>query len=211
MISHSLSLLSASNSSTTCLVGRPTTRATCSAVGVSAYVYETAQQSVNQTVKEIATKSGDRMAFLTLEDTGGAIEVTVFPETYRNAMVHLRSGQPILVRGKLEGNEDGRKLLAEEIRPISVSDDQPAMSTLSQTRGPAECRIRLAPIARMAELLTDLSRICRQHAGSVPLYLHFRLDDGCEVVIQGDGGVRHDPALVEAVEGRLGPGAISFE
>src|SRR5438876_454131 len=36
MISHMRSVVSASSSSTICRVGRPTTRATCSAVGVSA-------------------------------------------------------------------------------------------------------------------------------------------------------------------------------
>jgi DNA polymerase-3 subunit alpha len=33
-------------------------------------------------LKETATKSGNRMAFLTLEDMAGTVEVTVFPEPY---------------------------------------------------------------------------------------------------------------------------------
>ena len=36
-------------------------------------------------LKETATKSGNRMAFLTLEDMTGTVEVTVFPEPFKAA------------------------------------------------------------------------------------------------------------------------------
>ena len=160
------------------------------------------------TMKEIATKSGDRMAFLTLEDTTGAIEVTIFPETYRNSLAHLRSGQPVLVRGRLEGGDDARKILAEEIRPIEANEET---RTSLRERSETRCRIRLAPGDEIRELLASLKQVCRSYAGSVPLHLHLRLSDGREVVIQGDRGVRYDPALVEAVEVLVGQGSISFE
>jgi DNA polymerase-3 subunit alpha len=163
------------------------------------------------TMKEIATKSGDRMAFVTLEDMDGAIEVTIFPETYRNSVVHLRSGQPLLVRGKLEGSDDGRKILAEEIRLLDLAEEPPPAPAAGADPGPSRCRIRVATGEGARELLDRLREACRGRPGPVPLYLHIRLADGAEVVIQGDGGVRYDAALVEAVEAILGPGSVVYE
>ncbi len=162
-------------------------------------------------VKEISTKNGDRMAFLTLEDANGAIEVTIFPETYRNSVAHLRSGQPIVVRGKLEASDEGRKILAEEIRPIEISEESSPAPSLQRGRAPTRCRILVAPGEKVRDLLAKLKQVCRSYSGPVPLYLHLRLSDGPEVVIQGDGGVRDDPVLVKAVEQLLGQGTITFE
>ena len=37
------------------------------------------------TVKNMLTKKGDRMAYLTLEDLQGVVEIIVFPDLYKNA------------------------------------------------------------------------------------------------------------------------------
>ncbi|MGH7263249.1 MAG: OB-fold nucleic acid binding domain-containing protein, partial [Candidatus Rokuibacteriota bacterium] len=72
-------------------------------------------------MREINTKNGDRMAFVTLEDMDGNVELTVFPETFRQGGGHLRSGVPLLVRARVEGaGGASRKLLAEDIRPLAV-------------------------------------------------------------------------------------------
>src|SRR5204863_337041 len=47
-------------------------------------------------LKETSTKSGNRMAFFTLEDMDGTVEVTVFPEPYRAAAACLHSREPLL-------------------------------------------------------------------------------------------------------------------
>ena len=55
-------------------------------------------------IKETATKSGNRMAFLTLEDMDGTVEVTVFPEPYK-----LGRGLPALARADHRARPDGRQ------------------------------------------------------------------------------------------------------
>ena len=59
-------------------------------------------------LKETATKSGNRMAFVTLEDMTGTVEVTVFPEPFKAAAPFLRSREPIIVRGRID---DGDKVV----------------------------------------------------------------------------------------------------
>src|SRR5204862_769249 len=53
-------------------------------------------------IKETATKSGNRMACLSLEDMAGTVDVTVFPEPYKAAAPLLRSHEPVVVRGRVD-------------------------------------------------------------------------------------------------------------
>src|SRR5881296_3350325 len=69
-------------------------------------------------LKETSTKGGNRMAFFTLEDMDGTVEVTVFPEPYKAAAACLHSREALLVRGRLDDGEKGRVVLADDIRPL---------------------------------------------------------------------------------------------
>jgi len=75
-------------------------------------------------VKAISTKTGNRMAFVTLEDIEGAVEVVVFAELYSRAQALLQSEAPIVVRGTLERTEDSGKILAEEIYSLSEAPEK---------------------------------------------------------------------------------------
>src|SRR4029079_12709179 len=71
--------------------------------------------------KETATKSGNRMAFLTLEDMSGTVEVTVFPEPYKAAAPYLRGREPVVVRARVDDGDRGRVVLAEDVRLLEQS------------------------------------------------------------------------------------------
>ncbi len=154
-------------------------------------------------IQEVNTKKGERMAFVTLEDMDGSIEVTVFPEPLRQGGDHLRSGVPLLVRGRVEGATSSRKLLAEEIRPLCVEGERSEPATV--------CRIRVAPDAGGVENLRAVRAICEAHAGPAPLYLHLAVN-GAEVVVRSRRvAVRASPALVADIEARLGGGSINLD
>jgi len=152
-------------------------------------------------VREINTKNGDRMAFATLEDMDGAVELTIFPETFRQSAGHLKSGVPLLVRGKVEGPASGRKLLAEDVRPLG--DVEAAVP-------PSSCRVRLGPRAG-ADVLRTLRAVCDEHPGPVPLFVHLHVD-GAEVVVRARA-VRVQPsrAFVATLEGLLGARSVRLE
>jgi DNA polymerase-3 subunit alpha len=151
-------------------------------------------------MREINTKNGDRMAFATLEDMEGAIELTIFPETFRQSATHLKSGAPVLVRGKVEGSPGARKLLAEDVRPLG--DVPPAPP-------PSSCRVRVGTTG--AEGLRALRALCAEHAGSVPLFVHLQVD-GTEVVVRSRSvAVQPSSAFVAAVEGLLGGRSVRVE
>jgi DNA polymerase-3 subunit alpha len=152
-------------------------------------------------LREINTKNGDRMGFMTLEDMDGAIEITVFPETFRQSAAHLRSGVPLLVRGRVEGPSSGRKLLAEDIRPLAGQGDASAP--------PSACRIRVGTGG--TEALRDLRALCGAHPGPVPVWVHLEVG-GTEVVVRARSvAVRPSPAFLAGVEGLLGGRSVQLE
>ncbi len=65
--------------------------------------------------KEIMTKKGQKMAFATLEDQTGKVELIIFPRTYQELGFQLEQDQVVLVRGKVQHEEEEFKVIAEKI------------------------------------------------------------------------------------------------
>src|SRR2546422_3916930 len=126
-------------------------------------------------LKETSTKSGNRMAFFTLEDMDGTVDVTVFPEPYKAAAAGLHSREALLVRGRVDDGEKGRVVLADDIRPL---EQALAEITTRHSVGAAEanaCRIRVAAPTAPEDALAALRRVCAAHPGRVSLFLHLLL------------------------------------
>ena len=70
-------------------------------------------------VRQLKTKKGDRMAVFTLEDAHGTIEVLCFPDTFQKCAALVEAGTMVLVRGRLEKDDDSARILATEVAPIS--------------------------------------------------------------------------------------------
>jgi DNA polymerase-3 subunit alpha len=172
-------------------------------------------------LKEIPTKSGERMAFATLEDMSGSVELTVFPTPFKAAAGLLRSHEPILVRGRVDDTEKGRVVLAEDIRAVEDTAQaggpgRPELVPPDPFAGPPDedaqtCRIRVPANGEAQELLESVKRLAAEHPGRVPLFLHLLLPER-EVVVRAKG-VSVEPAdeLVAKVEALLGEGSILIE
>jgi hypothetical protein len=77
---------------------------------------------------ENSTKSGNRMAFATLELVDGSVPLTVFPEPFRACAVALRHRGPVLVSGRIDDSDKGRVVLAEEVKPL----DEAALARMAE-------------------------------------------------------------------------------
>jgi len=156
-------------------------------------------------LREINTKNGNRMGFATIEDVEGTIEVTIFPELFRQTVAHLKGGAPLLVRGKVEGTTTARKLLADDVRPLPAET-----AVVSGQPLPRACRVAVSTDGE-ADPLPTLRAICEAHRGTVPLALRLRTN-GTEVDVQSRTlRVRPSPAFIAAVEELLGPGTVTVE
>ncbi len=125
-------------------------------------------------VKETMTKKGDRMAFVTLEDQVGSVEVVVFSDIYgRSATLLQTPGLPLLVRGTVAQEEKGPKLIAQEIRSLQVEGD----------KIPAELHLRLHAKGLNREQLLRLHAILQSHKGPIPAFLHFIAPPSAEEIL----------------------------
>ena len=163
-------------------------------------------------LKETSTKGGNRMAFFTLEDMEGTVEVTVFPEPFKSAAACLRSGEAVLVRGRVDDGDKGRVVLAEDVRLLeqALADygSRPKNGGVSE---PNACRIRVTPGEDPNAVLAAVRQLCGEHPGRVPVFLHLVLG-GQEVVVRTRGlSVDASKELAADGETLFGPGAISVD
>ncbi len=67
-------------------------------------------------VREITTRKGDKMAFVTLEDPTGKIPVVVFPRTWQDQQEKITEDSIIVIAGKLDMRNNEVQLIAEKVR-----------------------------------------------------------------------------------------------
>jgi DNA polymerase III alpha subunit len=162
-------------------------------------------------IKETATKSGNRMAFLTLEDMAGTVEVTVFPEPYKAAAAFLRTREPIIVRGRMDDSDKGRVVLAEDVRLLEQSLAAGGGPRARNGGEPSACRVRVRSGQGAEQTLDALKQLCEEHPGVVPVFLHLLLP-GHEVVLRARGvAVDATSELVTKLNSLLGTGAAVIE
>ena len=81
-------------------------------------------------LKQVITRSGGQMAFLNLEDQTGQVEVVLFPRVLSACARNLQADLPLLVRGRLQNQEEELKVLADEVVLVAslprVSPVEPA-------------------------------------------------------------------------------------
>ncbi|MDF1555586.1 MAG: DNA polymerase III subunit alpha [Deferrisomatales bacterium] len=156
-------------------------------------------------LKTIFTKSGNRMAFVTIEDMAGSIEVVVFAELFARVEGLLRSEDPLVVRGTLEKNEDVGKILADEILPLAQAPERLTESV----------HIQINAGIHSGEDLLALHRLLgeTEYRGDVPGFLHIVIPDRAETVIRLPSTLtlRASAELKKAVGGLIGnDSAVSF-
>ena len=134
-------------------------------------------------LKEIVTKKGDRMAFLTLEDMKGFVEVILFPEVFKAALPCLRGGDPLVVRGTLDLSEDHVKIKGTEVYSL------PKLSS-----SPKPLRVKIPMSSLVPSQLTDLRDIIVAHRGPSKVLLHFMSGNNREVVVALSDQYTVDPS-----------------
>ncbi|MBI5328438.1 MAG: DNA polymerase III subunit alpha [Deltaproteobacteria bacterium] len=185
--------------------------------------------------KEINTKKGDRMAFVTLEDLKGSVEVVVFSDVYKNAASYFSGDAPILVKGKIDKGEENVKIIASSVFPLAgVKLKQPAAQTKEievrglppnvsiggqgagvsknrdhESQNQPSVHIKAGAVKFGNGSLEEIKGILNAHSGSTTVYFHILLDDR-EVVIEASDNLRVAPyeKFVKDIEALLGDGSV---
>jgi DNA polymerase-3 subunit alpha len=154
--------------------------------------------------RQLKTRKGDRMAVFTLEDAMGGVEIVVFPEAYQRAAALIETGTLVLVRGKLERDDETVRILATEIAPLESVRERLAREIAIHLKRPAD-----------RDMLETLGQIFARHrgdrkvsfeveTGEPPHRLRVRVDVSSQI------RVRPSPALISEVEEVVGAGTVEL-
>lgn len=72
-----------------------------------------------ETVKELLTKKGDRMAFVTIGNLTDTIEMVAFPEVFQTNKDLLEPGTCVAVKGKLSIRNDEPSILIDKLKDLA--------------------------------------------------------------------------------------------
>ena len=142
------------------------------------------------------TRKGDLMAIFELEDLEGSIEVMVFPRTMTEHGYKLVDDAIVVVRGRLDGKEDGAKFIAQDIEIFDSSEMGEA----------SPLRLRLPTHAQNPTTLDSLKQLLGTHSGRSEVFLHL---DGSQIIrLPEDYSVDTGNGLVAELRVLLGPDAV---
>ncbi|MCT4606464.1 MAG: DNA polymerase III subunit alpha [Marinisporobacter sp.] len=113
--------------------------------------------------KNKITKNNNMMAFVTLEDLFGSVEVIVFPQVFDKYINFLHEDSVVIIEGKISMKEEEEpQIIAQKILPlVKKNDEEMKKLYLKISRG--EDR---------ALLFEKIKPILRTHKGNVPVYLY---------------------------------------
>ena len=161
-------------------------------------------------VKGKATKKGDYMAFVTLEDLTGQIECLVFPRVFEKYQPMLQEDGIVAVEGRLSiREEEAPKLLAESILPLEEwkknaggRKENRAESGTNEARASANAAHKL--FLRLGR--RDVDRVMALLAldpGDVPVYLHIP-EEKTTLLCPGDAWTAATPESLRRLREELG-------
>lgn len=153
--------------------------------------------------KQLKSKKGDPMAFLTIEDLLNAVEVIVFPNTFAECHTLLSSTETIIIQGTVQNDERGPKIIAESLELLPQARDTHTESI----------RIRLDSEKVSRKRLESLKQVLYRYHGNCPLMvtMHFAGQGEVDIEILKDLTVRPCREFTEEIEGILNYKALSYK
>ena len=153
--------------------------------------------AVVTSLREITTKSGNRMAFVSAEDLKGSLPVIVFSDLYQKVRPLLSQDRPLLIRGTVKVEEENVKVVAKEI--ITLQGGGGTATT-------REVHFHLPRHGVTPEQLERLKNLLRNHQGNATAYLHLKESEKEETVLMLPEGLKVNPSvdLLKEVDGLFG-------
>ena len=144
------------------------------------------------------------MAVFTLEDAQGGVEIVAFPEAYQRAAGLIEIGTLVLVRGKLERDEETVRIVAADVVPLDTVRELIAREVAIHLRRPAD----RGTLETLGEIFSrhrgDRKVSFEVETGMAPHRLRVTVDVSSQI------RVRPSSSLVAEVEQVIGPGAVEL-
>lgn len=130
-------------------------------------------------LKRTMTKKNEPMAFFTLADRTGSLEVLVFPKIIEKASAFLDNDKIIEVTGRLSEKDEELKLIADEVRELP--NDEVYKSALSEKEKTIKLTIFVASLSNM-EALNEIKNILQKYPGQTQVYLSVGVGQNAKLI-----------------------------
>ncbi len=124
-------------------------------------------------IREMLNKKGERMAFVTIGDLNGFIEVIVWADLYKKTVDLLRNERPLLVGGKLESKVEKPRIIADTI----ISLEEAPVKLCSALH------LKVNSFAADKADIEKLRDMLKSHPGGCPVFLHVVIPGRSETIL----------------------------
>jgi len=154
-------------------------------------------------IREVTTKRKDIMAYVTVEDLYGSMNIICFSEVYQKSRELLKSDEPLLIRGQTDVSEEKVKIIANEIKLLQ---DVPEVSPHNSVHFYLDTRIPTND-----NMILNIKYLANKYKGTSEGYIHL-LNGGSETIVYLGNDCRFHltPELLKAARLLLGPQAARY-
>jgi DNA polymerase-3 subunit alpha len=143
------------------------------------------------------TRKGEPMLFFQLEDLEGSVEVVAFPGVVAESGPLVAEDAVLVVGGRLDHRGDEVKVIAKEIKELTVRND-------------LVVRLEVATNRLSSEIVRRLKEILSHHPGPAQVYLHMASDRGQKILrLADEHRVEPRSALYAELRELLGQRAVT--
>jgi DNA polymerase-3 subunit alpha len=125
-------------------------------------------EKIKYNLTKTGRNAGSKMAYFTLEDLQGQVEVVMFPDVLNRFSHSLKADTVVFVKGKLDYRREKPNILAVEL--IALDEVREKLA--------AKVRIRLDAKDVTKEKVATIKGICRHHRGRSPVYVAIKTEKG---------------------------------
>jgi DNA polymerase-3 subunit alpha len=177
-------------------------------------------------IKKIQTKrTGDLMAYVTIEDLYGMVEVIAFPDVYKECQEMLTSDVPVVISGTIDKTDKGMKIMANKIVSIDHAEDLQNFTPPGRTgnfgygkktREERDSRPERKRIVTLTvyndkrSMLPRLDEVLSRHSGDCPVFLRIVSPENWETILKTNREVMPSPEMLSEAESLLGEGRASL-
>jgi DNA polymerase-3 subunit alpha len=162
--------------------------------------------------KRKGTKNGNLMAFITLEDLEGTVEIIAFPKVFEKCKEIVKKDEIVIIEGRLDVTEGKRKIIAEKISLLKkyIENKRPASKTEEKNQNFAkELHFEIDIRKNKPDLLRKLKELFYDYPGKSQVVLHFKDKDKIILhAIDKKYSVNIDDKFMEGIRGILGDAKI---
>lgn len=123
----------------------------------------TKSAAIVQEIKQIRTKRGDQMAFLTLADESMTMEAVLFPDRYRALKNMLEEERIILFKGKIEKRNDSLQWIIDDAKQLADDELNEESDKVLFIKSTSETN---------RNALQVIAALVKEHPGNTPIILY---------------------------------------